>query len=322
MSPQLVDFDADGHMDLLTGTFEGTVFLVRGSAEGYLPFERVRDEQGRLVQLQQFWCRDTDAWQDADRSPEGATNPDDHCIAVSAVDWDGDGDLDLLLGAKSGRLYLQENVGTRRAPVYATFNRPILTSGGPDADPARTQARLGQDLIVPGGCTAPRVVDWNEDGLFDLVCGSFGGGVFCFLNRGTPTAPAFDVPTALIPNTVDRDVASGPTRGVYADPVDWDGDGDLDLLVGGYAEVEGPQVDLSPQEAARADELEQQLVDLDAELQRVVAEAETDDEGELTEDALARVMEIVERMWAIEEELEALRPQPGEKGRVFLFERL
>ena len=322
MSPQLVDFDADGHMDLLAGTFEGTVFLVRGSAEGYRPFERLVDEQGRHVQLTDFWCRETDSWQEADRSPEGATNPVDHCISATAVDWDGDGDLDLVLGAKAGRLYVQENVGTRAAPVFAASNRPIATSGGPDVDPRTTQARLGQDLVVPGGCTAARVVDWNGDGLFDLVCGSFAGGVFCYQNRGTRTAPAFDVPRALIPNVVDRETSDGPTRGAYADPVDWDGDGDLDLLVGGYVYVAGPQVDLSPEEARRADELEAELAQVDAELQQFIADIETDENGEPTAEALEQVQALVERMQALQQQLELLRPMGGEKGRVFLYERL
>jgi hypothetical protein len=34
MSPQFVDFDADGQLDIVAGTFDGSPHLARGTREG------------------------------------------------------------------------------------------------------------------------------------------------------------------------------------------------------------------------------------------------------------------------------------------------
>src|SRR5262249_53263649 len=170
----------------------------------------------------------TEKWDNADRSPKGEKYPQDHCISVVAVDWNNKGALDLLLGAKEGGLYLRRNEGKPGQPKFATTNERVMASDG-------------KPLAVPGGLTAPRLVDWNGDGLFDLVCGSFNGGVYLYLNAGKPGQPVFGAPQVLVPPGADPRGGSEateptrPTEGCYVDVVDYDGDGKLDLLVGGYS---------------------------------------------------------------------------------------
>src|SRR5262245_34567027 len=199
MCPQLVDFNADGHADLnrvpfgnrsysppcgtlfswfqsdfglVMGTFEGVAFLVPGSKAGFQEPQRILDAAGNPILLSAFWNYKTAKWDNADRSPKGEQHPQDHCISVVAGDWDNDGDLDLLLGAKEGGLYLRRNDGSPGQPKFVTTNERLTADSKP--------------LMVPGGLTAPRLIDWNGDGLFDLVCGSFGGGVYVYVNSGKP----------------------------------------------------------------------------------------------------------------------------------------
>ncbi|MBN1165481.1 MAG: hypothetical protein JXB45_12960 [Candidatus Krumholzibacteriota bacterium] len=54
----------------------------------------------------------------------------------------------------------------------------------------------GLDIEAPG-CSVPSLVDWNEDGLDDLVIGEGGGGVVegkvrIYLNSGSPGYPVFN----------------------------------------------------------------------------------------------------------------------------------
>lgn len=51
---------------------------------------------------------------------------------------------------------------------------------------------FGEDLFNKHG-TSPQVIDWNGDGLKDLVVGfHFAGWVYVYLNSGTNIKPLFD----------------------------------------------------------------------------------------------------------------------------------
>ncbi len=306
MSPQLVDFNADGDQDLVMGTFEGVVFVVPGSEAGYLEPERVLDKQGRTILISQFWNHDEEKWDSADRSPEGEHYPEDHQISAVAVDWDDDGDLDLLLGAKEGRLYLRRNEGTKGKPSFAPVNEQILAGD--------------EEFEVPGGLTAPRLVDWNGDGLFDLLCPSFKGGVYLYENVGKRGAPAFEDPRTLIPKPEGGKKLSTfparPTRGLYADAVDYDEDGDLDLLVGGYAKYKPEAPELTEEQEIELAELQAE----DAKLQEALSEAlkkySAEDEGSLAE--YSRLHHAKEDL---AKRIQVLAPREVEEAFVWLYRR-
>jgi hypothetical protein len=123
------------------------------------------------------------------------------------VDFDGDGDLDLLLANKldpadlhSSKIYLIENVGSASRPAFR--ERPPLQ-------------------LPPRYHYAPAFGDLDADGRLDLVLGQWGAqlGWYRQTNGGFAT-----VDTALI--TITRGSNTVPSLG------DLDGDGDLDLMIG------------------------------------------------------------------------------------------
>lgn len=145
----------------------------------------------------------------------------------SLVDWNSDGRLDLIVGEKlatgEGKVRVYLNSGSDAAPAYdAFFYAPSS----------------GADLAVSGsGCMGvfPRVFDWNQDGLKDLVLGLADGAVHVALNENTNENPNFAAPEPVqvgeAGSKTDIDVGKRATL----DVVDWNDDGRYDLVLGDLA---------------------------------------------------------------------------------------
>lgn len=142
----------------------------------------------------------------------------------SFVDWDNDGDNDLVIGegpsSSTGKVRVYLNAGTASNPQFSGFT--YVQSNG-------------SDLTCPGsGCLGcfPRVVDWNGDDKKDLLVGQADGKVKIFLNTGMDENPTFDAGTFVqvgpSGSKTTMDVGDRATPCV----VDWNNDARKDLVVG------------------------------------------------------------------------------------------
>ncbi|MCG8334580.1 MAG: FG-GAP-like repeat-containing protein [Proteobacteria bacterium] len=123
-------------------------------------------------------------------------------------DLDFDGDLDLLIGSRSGRIYHYENIGSELQWNFQLNSDDYL----PDRERRNT---------------APILHDIDQDGDLDLVIGSKTGKIYLYLNQGSSEEPNF---------IAERSLFNNLWLGQNSKPsvVDLDSDGLLDLLVGTF----------------------------------------------------------------------------------------
>lgn len=232
---KLVDFDGDGLVDVVVGSddwtdygwddaydkngvwkngpLRGNIYILRNIGSNEIPIydKPVMLKDEKGANLETF----------------GWPNP-------NFADWDGDGDLDILAIEFRDTLQYSENVGTRTEPKYKPFEPVYLEDGSPAA------AELAMPTIV--------AYDWTKNGRLDVLLGDEDGRVALFVNKGElkDGKPTFEPPIYF------KQKSDSLKCGALSTPfgVDWDDDGDWDIICGNSAgyiffieNLSGPNVD-------------------------------------------------------------------------------
>jgi uncharacterized protein (DUF2141 family) len=233
--PAFVDIDADGDKDMFIGEEDGKISFFRNDG----------------TKDQPRWSFVPDCYDSIEAGDESSP---------AFADIDGDGDFDLFVGNKDGKIVFYQNDGnpgfpnwTRISDDYASIDvgeesSPFFVDIDADSDldlfigekggninffrndgtkisPLWMLVTEDYDSIDVGACSFPFFVDIDDDGDFDLFLGEENGNINFFRNMGTPNSPQWHLVAS---NYNSMDV------GRYSVPVfvDIDDDSDFDLFIG------------------------------------------------------------------------------------------
>lgn len=221
ITPTAVDFNGDGHLDIVCGDEDGRVAFIENTG-------KVVDGMPQFLAPRYFR-------QMAQDVKFGAL------ITPYAVDWDGDGDDDLICGNSAGHISFLENLGGKparwAAPVLLSASGKLIREqAGPNGSiQGPAEAKWGYSILS--------VADWDGDGLPDIVTNGIWGRIVWYKNVGTRKSPKL---AAAQPVLMEPGAKAQKPEWNWWTPqgrecvtqwrttpqiVDWDKDGLLDLVM-------------------------------------------------------------------------------------------
>jgi hypothetical protein len=206
-SPNFADFDGDGDLDLICGDF----------VDSFTWFENVGTRSDpEYAAGRKLAC-------------DGKPLKMDLCMIVPvSLDWDKDGDVDLIVGQEDGRVAFVENTGTLEDGM-PRFLAPKFF---------RQQA----DDVKFGALVTPYSFDWDSDGDEDLICGNTAGYVGFIENLDGGDPPKWAEPVRLKADGRIIRIMAGPHGSIQGpceakwgyttlNVADWNHDGLPDIVV-------------------------------------------------------------------------------------------
>jgi predicted neuraminidase len=208
-SPNFIDFDGDGDLDLLCGEFlDGFTYFENTGTRNKPKYAAGRRlvTDGRTVKM------------------------DLEMIVPVAIDWDGDGDVDLICGDEDGRVAFIENTGK-------------LADGLPQFLAPQYFQQQASDVKC-GALATPVGFDWDGDGDDDIVSGNSAGYIIFYENL---SGKGIEQPKWAAPQKLEADgkvirIEAGPNGSIQGPAeakwgyttisvADWDGDKLPDVIV-------------------------------------------------------------------------------------------
>lgn len=248
-TPVGFDWDGDGDFDIISGNTAGNItFFENLSGPGVehptWAAPALLESRGQPIRIMAG----------PNGSIQGPCEAKWGYTTLSVADWDGDGLPDLVVNSIWGKVVWFRNIGTRSAPKLAAARPLNVEWEGPQPALAYGWLRPEGKALLTQWRTTPVVVDWNTDGLPDLVMMD-QSGYLAFFERTEKggkrvllaprrvfvcdDAPPEELKNAhfgaepgqpLMMRHKGRSSPGGSGRRKIA-AVDWDGDGQLDLLV-------------------------------------------------------------------------------------------
>ena len=293
-----MDLNGDGADDLISGSWPSKLYVFLSDEDGWrLPLELL-DPLGDPIEYGQ------------------ATN-------VAPIDWDGDGDMDLLGGEFWGGLYVLENRGGEGVASFVQLHEKSVKVDG-------------FDLSGLGSHTGVSTGDWDGDGRTDVFLGTGEGAIYWLRDEATEGPVRLGFPRTLFEprskvNKDDRSYTHRVGGRLKLAMADWDGDGLQDLLIGDSQNQRGynPKSSLDRKEQARFEELNEAYLELSDTFDEACEERTFWGRGwrdkARAEEAQARVSACFDEMEPLIDELEELsskgEPKDKPEGVVWVMLR-
>ncbi|WP_256009871.1 FG-GAP repeat domain-containing protein [Desertivirga xinjiangensis] len=167
--PVAIDWTKDGHVDLVVGDEDGRVALVENT--------------GKVIKGMPQFLSPVYFQQEADNVKFGAL------ATPYSVDWDTDGDEDIICGNSAGYISFIENLGMNQGMPKWAAPKLLKSEGKVIRIQAGKNASIQGPAEAKWGYTTLSVADWDADGLKDIIVNSIWGKVVWYKNIGTKNAP-------------------------------------------------------------------------------------------------------------------------------------
>ncbi len=257
-----MDLTGDGKVDLISGSYDpGHLYVFKGNGAGEFGSTSSNTAMTNMLKDPRYKNQSIGGEIVVDKSgkpivrkPDAKETIESFGSWVTTVDWDDDGDLDILLGCYTGEIMLRLNEGSKQKPAYATENIRLQVGG--------------KIYLNPEHKCALAVGDWDGDGRWDLLVGSGNGAVYLLKNSGKKGAPLFAESEQIVPpcahNGYDQFIESdaADTLGIRSQIalVDFNQDGKLDLLVGDFRTNIYPKDNLTAAQRKELAEIQSELL--------------------------------------------------------------